>query len=444
MLQVLLSAFPVTVLIAGTALLVDWFAGRRWALTTAIVLLLVWVMQQLLHRERLIRWLNDPERAVPTASGRWDILFSTLYRRDKANRARLQTLQEDLQRMREASQAMPDGTVILATDNSIEWCNHTASRHLGLNPQTDIGMPIANLVRHPEFVRYLLSGEYNQPVSVRMSSQPPLTLQMQIVRFAENRRLLLTRDISQEERLDAVRRDFVANVSHEMKTPLTVVAGFIETLLDALPELGTETALQYLQLANHQATRMRQLVDDLLMLASLESTSTTPHDEQVDVTMLLNSVAEEIRLLSGGNHEIILEVQAGSALIGNHRELHSAFMNLASNAVRYTPKGGHIKLTWQDDVAGGQYCVEDDGIGIAPEHIPRLTERFYRVDRGRSRDTGGTGLGLAIVKHVLERHHATLSVTSTPGNGSCFCVNFPRTQLAAQKMLIANDEFSNA
>ena len=251
------------------------------------------------------------------------------------------------------------------------------------------------------------------------------TLALQVISFGEDQKLLLSRDITQLERLETMRRDFIANVSHELKTPLTVVLGFIETLIDAHPDLPHEEAATYLNLAMQQAQRMQRLVDDLLTLSALETDSPPPSEERVDMHALLAEVRRDCEALSAGRHRIEMDFGRPAVILGSAKELRSAFVNLASNAVRYTPDGGVIKLAWRLDDGGGTFSVEDNGIGIEAHHIPRLTERFYRIDRGRSREMGGTGLGLAIVKHVLTRHQAALDIASEPGAGSRFTCRFP-------------------
>jgi two-component system phosphate regulon sensor histidine kinase PhoR len=269
---------------------------------------------------------------------------------------------------------------------------------------------------------------------VRPLRNPGRVLHIRGAPFSAGRTLLLVEDLTQLERLETVRRDFVANVSHEMRTPLTVVQGFLETAKDSIADTEhptpPEEIVQFLDMALDHAHRMQRLIEDLLTLSTLE-TDAPPQEETVDVATLLASVREETQALSSGRHELIIENAGPASLLGSSRELHSAFSNLASNAVRYTPGGGRITLRWLAQPGGACFEVEDSGIGIDPRHIPRLTERFYRVDRGRSRESGGTGLGLAIVKHVLERHQATLSIKSRPGAGSTFTAIFPGRRVTA-------------
>lgn len=396
------------------------------ALALACALLLAGSLRDQYEIGRFDRWLNSTSDAeLPDGAGQWEFLFAKLARRERNARQQREDLRSRLERMREASRAMPDGTLIMSRDELIEWLNPMAEEHLGLDGRRDIAMPILNLVRQPEFAEYLQSGDYGEPLSMPSPRQPGRTLQLRVVAFGDDQKLLLTRDITQLEKLETMRRDFVANVSHEMKTPLTVIHGFLETLEDALPELPQEQALSFIRMAQQQSVRLQRLVDDLLTLSALETDTPTP-EEPVDMRNLLDIVLVETRALSSGRHTVTLDVDAApGALLGCARDLRSALGNLASNAVRYTPDGGSVKLAWRTVDGCGEYSVTDNGIGIDAQHIPRLTERFYRVDRGRSRETGGTGLGLAIVKHVLERHQATLQIDSQPGQGSRFTVRFP-------------------
>ncbi|HEY9192896.1 MAG TPA: phosphate regulon sensor histidine kinase PhoR [Methyloversatilis sp.] len=396
------------------------------ALVLACVVLLVGSLRDQYEIGRFDRWLNSTSEAeLPDGGGQWEFLFAKLARRERNARLQREDLRNRLERMREASRAMPDGTLIMSRDELIEWLNPMAEEHLGLDGRRDIAMPILNLVRQPEFAGYLQSGDYAEPLSMPSPRQPGRTLQLRVVPFGDDQKLLLTRDVTQLEKLETMRRDFVANVSHEMKTPLTVIHGFLETLEDALPELPHEQALSFISMAQQQSVRMQRLVDDLLTLSALETDTPMP-EEPVDMRNLLDIVLIEANALSGGRHEVTLDADGDAGqLSGCARDLRSALGNLASNAVRYTPDGGTVRLRWRIVDGCGEFSVEDDGIGIDAQHIPRLTERFYRVDRGRSRETGGTGLGLAIVKHVLERHQATLQIDSQPGKGSCFTVRFP-------------------
>jgi len=314
------------------------------------------------------------------------------------------------------------------TANRIRWANARALAHLGLDLAHDTGRPLTNLVRQPEVVRYLENGDFSDAVVVDSQRLPGTTLSIQVVPFGLEERLLISRDITRLESVARMRRYFIANVSHELKTPLTVVSGFLETLQDL--ELDPRQRDRYLQLMRDQAQSMERLVNDLLTLSALESEQNRPVEAPFAITPLLLELAAEARALSGGKHTIAVDPGAPAVITGSRDELASAFGNLVSNAIRYTPPGGTVTLAWHvADNGDGAFGVTDTGIGIAPEHLPRLTERFYRVDRSRSRATGGTGLGLAIVKHVLLRHQAVLAVASEPGKGSTFTVGIPARRI---------------
>jgi two-component system phosphate regulon sensor histidine kinase PhoR len=282
---------------------------------------------------------------------------------------------------------------------------------------------VVNLVRQPPFLQYLGGGEFSEPVVLESQREPGLILSIQIVPFGVEEKLLMSRDITRLEAVARVRRDFIANVSHELKTPLTVLSGFLETLADM--RLDPRQQQRYIALMQEQAQNMQRLVDDLLALSALESEHSALQEGEFAIVPLLLQVSADAKALSGGRHEISLNIREQATVLGSRDELVSAFGNLVSNAVRYTPDGGRVALDWRVSGDGGEFTVADTGIGIAAEHIPRLTERFYRVDRSRSRGTGGTGLGLAIVKHVLIRHQAELAIDSAPGQGSRFTVRLP-------------------
>ena len=395
--------------------------GAAWGWATAAAGLAALLAHHLLNLVRLANWLARPAPgAVPEGSGSWFEVFSALHRLERAAARRGALLAETLARFRRAAQALPDGVVILDAENRIEWCNATAQAQLGIDGRADLGRPIANLVREPAFVACLAAGEDAAPV--RIERRPGRTLVLQLIPYGRAEKLLLSRDTTQAERVETMRRDFVANVSHELRTPLTVLNGFLETLREL--KLDPQRQRDYLGMMREQAARMQGIIGDLLTLSTLES-APPPAAERVRVAPLLERLRADALALSGGRHEISVQARPSVDLAGSEAELASAFGNLVSNAVRYTPRGGKVTLLWSDDALGAQFAVEDTGVGIAPEHIPRLTERFYRVDRSRSRESGGTGLGLAIVKHALARHQATLHVESTPGAGSRFIARFP-------------------
>lgn len=409
--------------------------GLAGALGGMLAVAILLLLRQNHYLLRLQRWSRMVEPgALPDTWGLWGQALYALERRARADAEQRRLLEAGLERFRHAAEALPEGVVILDAQRRIEWINAQAESCLGLVAARDSGTLITHLLREPDFLAFLDAGGIT-PLELRTRRNPGHVLQLQVAPFAEARSLVLVRDITQLERLATMRRDFVANVSHELKTPLTVTLGFIETAQDALEDAPPAEVAGYLDTAAEQAKRMQRLIDDLLTLSALETDAPPPREEVARVAELIGEVRAETLALSAGRHTVeVAPAQADIALRGARRELHSAMLNLASNAVRYTPEGGRIVLSWRPAAdGGGAFSVKDSGIGIAAEHIGRLTERFYRVDRGRSRDTGGTGLGLAIVKHVLERHGATLRIFSTPGEGSEFRAEFPPPRVFVQR-----------
>ncbi len=395
----------------------------------SLLLLLFFHLRQL---RELDIWLQQPEpSAVPHGSGLWEQTFSSLYHLMRLQSRSQRRLSVTLERFQDAAKAMPDGIVVLDEVDRIEWCNSMAEVHFGLDNERDRGQHISYLLRQPQFADYLNARNYSEPLLLKSARNRDTTLSIQMVPYGDKQKLLISRDITQLERVEAVRRDFVANVSHEMRTPLTVVGGFLETLLH-MDRWEVQQTRKHLQLMLDQTHRMQRLVEDLLTLSKLESAQDALKDERVNVPQLVSTLANEAQTLSAGRHEIRLMLTSASGVLGSEHELRSAFGNLLSNAVRYTPEGGEITLRWEKKGGEGVFSVQDTGEGIEPHHIPRLTERFYRVDRSRSRETGGTGLGLAIVKHVLSRHQARLEISSKPGEGSTFSVCFPARRLLEQ------------
>ncbi len=406
------------------------FLGRQQAWETFCGGLLLYLLYHLWFLAKLMRWLRGPlDARVPAGWGIWEVAFAGLHRRVRIRLEQQNSLARALERFRLAGEALPDGVVVFNRHRQIDGLNAQAAAHFNLNPATDRGQPLTNLIRQPEMVSYLSAGQFDEPLLLQNDLHKGQTLQVQVIPYGDDQNLLISRDISQLERLENMRRDFVANVSHELKTPLTVVSGFVEMLVDDFDAYPREDALHYLRLVQEQSGRMQHLIDDLLTLSALETGSLTPLDERVEVPALLASIQQEARALSAGRHQISLVCDGPPVLLGCANELRSAFGNLASNAVRYTPDGGKVELIWRNTADGAAFTVADSGIGIAPQHIPRLTERFYRVDRSRSRETGGTGLGLAIVKHVLTRHQGHLEVESEAGKGSRFSACFPALRI---------------
>jgi two-component system, OmpR family, phosphate regulon sensor histidine kinase PhoR len=403
--------------------------GADVAFGTFALIVLASLARHLYWLDKLQTWLKKPEPAtIPVGAGVWEDVFSALYQEQRHQTRNQSQLVSALERFQRAASALPDGVVVLNDANQIEWCNPPAEQQFGLNLAQDAGKPISYLARQTEFIDYLQAQNYAEPLRLKSLRHSDITLEIQLVPFGENQKLILCRDISPMEKLDTMRRDFIANVSHELRTPLTVVGGFLETLQDmdgGIPE-GTR---HYFELMQEQSSRMRRLVEDLLTLSQLESSQNVPQETEVDVPALLDMVMAEAQGLSAGRHQITLQADGALYLKGSMEELHSAFGNLVSNAIRYTPVGGEIRLGWQARGAEAVFSVSDNGIGIEPQHLSRLTERFYRVDRSRSRATGGTGLGLSIVKHILTRHQARLEIESEAGKGSTFSAVFPQARV---------------
>lgn len=392
----------------------------------------LWFLIDALRGAQLIHWLRRDDFSNPfTEAGFWGEVSDRI-RRLVRTRDRLAVESEGrLQDILAALQASPNGVVLLDSQWRIEWFNQTAADHFGFDARRDMLQHFGNLVREPDLAAYLAGRDFRHDVVVpgrRNTTSNPVKLSVHIHSYGEGRSLLLSRDITAVEQAEAMRRDFVANVSHEIRTPLTVLGGFVETL-QSLP-LNEQERERYLALMAQQAERMQTLVRDLLTLSRLEGSPLPPTQEWVVVSTLLKQCEQDALALSGllwqQMQDITFQVDATCEVSGATSELHSAMSNLISNAVRYTPADKSITVTWQRQADGGAiFCVEDTGCGIASEHLSRLTERFYRVDRSRSRDTGGTGLGLAIVKHVAQRHGAELTISSELGKGSRFAIVFP-------------------
>jgi len=386
------------------------------------------------HLARVTHWASAGQDAdVPEGRGEWAELLTAIYRRMRVRRAYERDLRQVIERFRQAASAMPDGIIVLDASHKIDWANERAIAQLGLDLRHDRGQPIVNIVRQPEFLRYVEAGDYSASIVVTSSGAAGRRLSLQLVPFAADQKLLMSRDVTELEAVARMRRDFIANVSHELKTPLTVISGFVETLRDL--DVDEKQRTRFLQLMDEQARNMQRLVADLLTLSALESDQNPVHEERFAVVPLLLALSSDAKALSNGRHDVALDIGDAATILGSRDEIASAFGNLVSNAVRYTPAKGKITIAWQVDDAGrGVFAVTDTGIGIAPEYVPRLTERFYRVDRSRSRATGGTGLGLAIVKHVLLRHQAELTIESERGRGSTFAVQLPAQRVERASM----------
>jgi two-component system phosphate regulon sensor histidine kinase PhoR len=344
-------------------------------------------------------------------------------RRDP-QRATASTLLEELPQS-------PYGLAVLDPERRALWCNSTAAAHLGIDGRKDLDRPLTELVRHPALAAYLAAGNFSRSLRVRPADAGAPMVSVRCVPYTGSRWLLVSRNVERAERIEIMRRECIANASHELRRPLTVLTGFLETVREL--RLAPGLSGDYLDRMEEQCRRMQRIIEDLLRLATLESAPEPSRDEHVGVAGLLGRVRAEVESLSEGRHCIVLEAEDGFDLVGAEGEIYSVFGNLAANAVRYTPPGGIVRLVWRASPAGAEFAVEDTGIGIREDHIPRLTERFYRVDPAGSRGSGGTGLGLAIVKQALARHQATLAIESEPGRGSRFTARFPAHRVVAAR-----------
>jgi two-component system phosphate regulon sensor histidine kinase PhoR len=392
------------------------------------------VFIQLSYLYQLHNWLDQPDSTkLPDGWGSWTNIFSRLYRLRRDEEKSQLELTEWLARFRQAMHLLPDGVVIMDDVLFMEWCNPAAEQHLGLTNARDEGMRVTNLVRSPEFMDYIILGRYDRPLTLSFRNRK---LIVHIIPFDKRRQILVTHDATENDRIEMMRRDFIANASHELRTPLTVIVGFLEIASTEL-DLDAATRAAHVKLMTEQALRMQHLIEDMLTLSRLESVDYPLRPERVDIHALMQQIVREARALSAGKHQVTMDC-TGPDVLGGAEELRSAFGNLASNAVRYTPAGGAIHLDWKDTPDGPQFVAQDSGIGIRPEHISRLTERFYRVDKSRSRETQGTGLGLAIVKHVLLRHGGNLAIKSVAGKGSSFIACLPKVIVAPAKAALAS------
>ncbi|MGA7593597.1 MAG: phosphate regulon sensor histidine kinase PhoR [Gallionella sp.] len=417
-------SLPVLFSALGAMLMWGLFSAT-YALWFMLIVLLMVMAYRARQLFKLGIWLADARlETIPEAGGIWDEVFTQLYKMVRQHNLTKQELADELQHIEQATSALPEGVAILNEANRLEWFNPLAQEHFYLDAEHDIMQDITYLVRQPEFIEYLNESNFSDPLVMVPARHEDMVLSIKLIPYGGNKRLLISRDITQFERNQAMRRDFVANVSHELRTPLTVVSGFVENLED-MPDLNQDNARRALHLMAEQTRRMDSLVADLLTLSRLENEQSPLREETVDMKGLIDEVYQDGKLLSGGRHPLQIEIAGPARLQGNRDELHSAFGNLVSNAIRYTPADGAIRLRWSERDGQPVFTVQDSGIGIDAQHIPRLTERFYRVDRSRSRETGGTGLGLAIVKHIAMRHQARLEIASEEGKGSTFSLVFP-------------------
>lgn len=411
------------------------FWGAQWAISLGIFMLSIPLIYSYINLARLRKYiLNDSLETMSLPSGYWEEVFYRLQRSIKNQKQKLLTIERQHHHFIEAFQASPNGIVMLDEEDQIEWCNSIAERFFGLIFRRDVMQRINFLIRRPEFIQYITKRNFDEPLLMeRMGQDSSISLMLQAFPFGQGRHLLLVQNVTDLQKADAMRRDFVANVSHEMRTPITVLMGFLETVQTL--DLKKEQQDQYFEMMMAQALRMKSLVEDLLTLANLESNSLPAVSKPVSLQTLMALLKNDAEALSLGKHSFSFDILSKQSLLGDEREILSAFSNLVSNAIRYTPDIGAVQVKWDVNAEGqGEFSVTDTGPGIAAEHLSRLTERFYRVDRSRSRDTGGTGLGLAIVKHIASRHQAQLIIESTLGKGSTFILRFPKERLTTEAL----------
>jgi len=412
----------------GTTLTGLYFGAPVYGLTVGLVIYLWWTLVQ---ARRLQQWLVNPSATdeAPQGLGLWGDIFDNLHKLHQNHLRTQDRLRAQVNRVQESTNAMRDGVIMTDARGTMEWWNGSAEYLLGFRRHMDRGQYIHNLIRTPAFKAYFDSRDYREPLEIHSPAKPHIRLQIQISLFGDEDRLIVAKDVTRLYQLEQMRRDFVANVSHEMRTPLTVISGYLETMADNADDLPAkwQRAITTMSL---QSSRMEALITDLILLSKIETGEKTVNDTLTDVDALIRQICHDASALSGEkHHQFTIEINDQRLLKGDESQLRSAFSNLIFNAVKYTPPEGHITVTWNTDRDGGHLSVRDTGIGIDPVHIPRLTERFYRADPSRHKDTGGTGLGLAIVKHVLLNHDGSLKIHSRIGDGSEFICHFPRERL---------------
>jgi len=411
------------VAVALGVLLVIFGASAAWVWPLTLVPYLLRHLFQLWRLSGLIR--RRHRLAPPFPAGLWGDVYRSIAEHQQRSRKWRKRQVRFTRRFREAANAVPDALVILDKQQQIEWANPAAAHLMNIHWPRDDGRPLTAILGHPEVAAFVETGDYSRPLNIAPEHNQVIMLSLRITPFGERKRqrLVVGRDITKVYHLNMIRRDFVANASHELRTPLTVIAGFLENLADA--PATPQAHRRPMSLMQRQTERMRSIIEDLLTLSRLEMDDRSEEQTPVDIPDELETLLHEADALSDGQHRFETDIDEGLLLLGNQLELRSALSNLVHNAVRHTPKGTRVRIGWRKETDGPCFWVEDDAQGIAPEHLPRLTERFYRVDRGRSRASGGTGLGLAIVKHVLNRHDARLLISSEVGRGSRFTCQFP-------------------
>lgn len=408
---------------------IGWYIGYFYlTLSVASIALLI---TNYIYLLQLNNWLWHSKKITPpNAKGIWGHIYDGIYYMQRRNRNKRKQLGTLIRRFREGSEALPDAAVVVDGDGHILWCNRLARIELGLSWPEDSGRRIDNLIRHPDFIRFFNSNKYDEPIDIESPTNLEKTLEYRMMPYGDKHFLLIARDITQLSQLEQMRKDFVANVSHELRTPLTVMTGYLEMLKD-----GAEMPKPFLDKAHNemeiQAFRMQSLVEQLLTLSRIEGSTERVYEKVVNVPVVLATIEIEANSLNKEKgHTITFDVDKELLMYGVETELRSAFSNLIFNAIHYTPPGGKIDVSWKASEQGAKFAVVDNGDGISEEHLSRLTERFYRVDKARSRKTGGSGLGLSIVKHVLSHHNSKLDISSTVGEGSEFSFSFTKQILA--------------
>ncbi|HGF3679338.1 phosphate regulon sensor histidine kinase PhoR [Vibrio parahaemolyticus] len=404
--------------------IVGWIFGYMpWLLLAATALQLVWHLH---NQVRLSSWLWDEKRLTPpSGSGNWESLFNGLYRLQQRQRRKRKELTNLIRRFRNGAESLPDAVVVFRAEGNIVWCNRLAQHLLGFHWPEDSGQPISNLIRTPDFIKYLNKKDFSEPLEMRSPLNVERMLELRIVPYTEGEHLMVVRDVSQLKQLEGMRRNFFANVSHELRTPMTVLQGYLEMTEDPDMIVGPMWTKAH-GVMTEQLNRMNSLVNQLLTLSKIEAAPMHELEDVVNVPAMLEVLEKEAISLSGDDqHKLKFDVDTCLRVLGDDDQLRSAISNLVYNAVKYTPPGANIHVRWYQTAQGACLEVEDSGDGIEPQHLHRLTERFYRVDKARSRDTGGSGLGLAIVKHALSHHDSHLEIQSEVGVGSKFSFVLP-------------------
>ncbi|EJD0685103.1 two-component system sensor histidine kinase PhoR [Vibrio parahaemolyticus] len=404
--------------------IVGWIFGYMpWLLLAATALQLVWHLH---NQVRLSSWLWDEKRLTPpSGSGNWESLFNGLYRLQQRQRRKRKELTNLIRRFRNGAESLPDAVVVFRAEGNIVWCNRLAQHLLGFHWPEDSGQPISNLIRTPDFIKYLNKKDFSEPLEMRSPLNVERMLELRIVPYTEGEHLMVVRDVSQLKQLEGMRRNFFANVSHELRTPMTVLQGYLEMTEDPDMIVGPMWTKAH-GVMTEQLNRMNSLVNQLLTLSKIEAAPMHELEDVVNVPAMLEVLEKEAISLSGDDqHKLTFDVDTSLRVLGDDDQLRSAISNLVYNAVKYTPPGANIHVRWYQTAQGACLEVEDSGDGIEPQHLHRLTERFYRVDKARSRDTGGSGLGLAIVKHALSHHDSHLEIQSAVGVGSKFSFVLP-------------------